>query len=304
MKSNITTKHIVKFLENKGIKCIAEGDLDQVINGFSSLFQYKESCMTFIVPERNLQDYIADGFERSISLMFMSEAEISCNCIRCVIRVSDPRKVFFIVVDEMFSNEIKPTETRIGENTYLGTEVRLGENVIIGRNCVINGNVQIGSGTVISNNVTVENNVIIGEDCKILSGAVIGTDGFGFQDPVDGKYELLRHYGGVEIGNRVQIGSNTVINRGMIDDTTICDGVKIDTLCHIAHNVIIEENCLIVTGSALYGSVHIGRNTRILSAIIKNQINVGEYTIIGMGSVVTKDVPSHCVVYGIPAKER
>ncbi len=304
MTNIITTKHIAEFLQNKGIRCIAVGDLNQQIKGFSSLFQYKDSCMTFIVPERNLRDYITEGFEKQIALILMNNEEVTSNYILSTIRVSDPRRAFFMVVDEMFSHKAKHTESTIGENTFLSSEVQLSENVFIGRNCVINGNVQIGTGTIIGNNVTIENNVTIGEYCEILSGAVIGTDGFGFQDPVDGKYELLNHYGGVRIGNNVHIGSNTVVNRGMIDDTTICDGVKIDTLCHIAHNVFIEENCIIVTGSSLYGSARIGRNTRIVSAIIENQINVGEYSVIGMGSVVTKDIPSHCLVYGIPAKQQ
>ena len=113
---------------------------------------------------------------------------------------------------------------------------------------------------------------------------------------------MIKHYGGVKIGNNVHIGSQTHVARGTIDDTVIEDGTKIDTLTHIAHNCRIGKNSAIIAGSLLYGSVELGENSYIASGIVRNQIKVGNNSFVGIGSVVLKDVENDITVIGIPAK--
>ena len=100
----------------------------------------------------------------------------------------------------------------------------------------------------------------------------------------------------------MDIGANTCIDRGLLTDTVIGNNVKIDNLCHIAHNVTIDDNCLIVAGSIVCGSVHIGRNGYLASNIIRNQCTIGEDAFVGLGAVVVKDVAPGRTVIGNPAR--
>ena len=112
---------------------------------------------------------------------------------------------------------------------------------------------------------------------------------------------MVRHYGGVEIGNDVFIGAHVNIARGTIDDTIISSGVKIAPSTHIGHNNHIDEYASIVC-SNLYGSVTIGKNAYVSACTIRNQIKIGDSSIVGMGAIVTKDVEPGITVIGNPAK--
>jgi UDP-3-O-[3-hydroxymyristoyl] glucosamine N-acyltransferase len=115
---------------------------------------------------------------------------------------------------------------------------------------------------------------------------------------------VMPHFGGVRIGKGVLIGSNTCVDAGLFDDTVIGDYTTIDNLCHIAHNVTIGKNCIIVAGSTIMGGVTIGDNTRVCSATIRDRLNVGSNVVVGMCSAVVEDAPDNCTVYGVPAKRR
>lgn len=162
-----------------------------------------------------------------------------------------------------------------------------------------------GENATIHPYVCIYPNVRVGKNVIVYSGAVIGSDGFGFAKNEQGKWEKFPHIGGVVIGDDVEIGSNTVIDRGTLDNTIIGQGTKINNLCHIGHNVEIGKNCIIGVGSYLGGSSKVGNDSWIaLGAIIRNGIKVGKNVMVGMGSVVTKDIDDNCVVFGVPAKVR
>jgi len=146
--------------------------------------------------------------------------------------------------------------------------------------------------------VSIGERVIIGPNCSI------GFDGFGFDKNKEGIYERFPHVGKVVIGDDVEIGSNTCIDRGALGDTIIGDGTKIDNLVHIAHNVRIGKNCHIVALTCIGGSVTVEDNVYIgIGPSIRNQIKIGEGATIGMGAVVVKDVKSGVTVIGNPARE-
>jgi len=177
----------------------------------------------------------------------------------------------------------------IGENNIIGANVFISENTVIGNNNTI------GSNTVLKN-ATVGNNVIIG------SNTTIGENGFGYNKLENGEIELFPHYGRVIINDNVHIGNNTCIDRGSLSDTTISAGVKIDNLVHIAHNVQIGENSLIIACSMIAGSVVIGSNCWVApSSAVRNAISIGKNTTIGIGSTVTKSVDDDQTVLGSPA---
>ncbi len=144
----------------------------------------------------------------------------------------------------------------------------------------------------------------IGENCQICETAKIGNDGFGYEPDENGDLVFFPHFMGVNIGNNVKIGSYVCIDRGNLKDTEISDGVKIDNLVHIAHNVKIGKNTLVVAGVVVCGSVEIGENSFIgANSVIREHLKIGNNVTIGMGSVVTKNIPDGETWAGNPAKK-
>lgn len=146
--------------------------------------------------------------------------------------------------------------------------------------------------------------VSIGQRVKIGPGARIGFDGFGYEKNEDGAWEQFPHRGKVIIGDDVDIDANTCIDRGTLGDTIIGEGTKIDNLVHIAHNVRIGKNCMIIALTCIGGGVIIEDGAYVgIGASVRNQITIGEKAFIGMGATVVKDVESGITVIGNPARE-
>ena len=137
----------------------------------------------------------------------------------------------------------------------------LGKNVQIGKNTVINGNCVIGDNVILHDNVSIYPCTKIGNNSIIHSGSVIGSDGFGFAPDGD-NWEKIAHLGGVEIGTNVEIGANSVIDRGALGNTKIGNGVKMDNHIHIAHNVSVGDNTAMAGMVGIAGSVKIGKNCK------------------------------------------
>ena len=160
------------------------------------------------------------------------------------------------VVDE---NAKVAASASIGANAVVSAGAVIGENAIIGANCFVGEDSHIGKGSRLWANVSVYHDVSIGEGCLVQSGTVIGSDGFGYA-PDGQQWIKIPQLGGVRIGNRVEIGANTCVDRGALDDTIINDGVIIDNLCQIAHNVVIGENTAMAGASGIAGSSKVGKN--------------------------------------------
>jgi len=172
----------------------------------------------------------------------------------------------------------------------------------IGRNCTIGPEVKIGKGCEIRNNVVILGRVTIGDHCLIRTGAVIGEDGFSVER--DGE-RILRvvHTGEVVIGNHVDIGCYTVINRATVNRTTIGDYTKISHRVTIGHNNHIGKRVIINLGTLLAGSVIVKDDVFIgYQATVKGKLTIHEGALVGMCSWVTKDVPPEVIVVGRPAK--
>ena len=151
-------------------------------------------------------------------------------------------------------------EPDIGENTTIMPNVYIGKDTKIGKNCTIMSgafiadNVEIGEKCIIYPNVTIYRDCTIGDDCILHSGAVIGSDGFGFANTKEGKYIKIYQNGNVIIGNDVEIGSNTSIDRATFKSTLIGNGVRIDNLVHIGHNCVLKDGCILTGQVGLSGS--------------------------------------------------
>lgn len=213
----------------------------------------------------------------------------------------NPKRLLIEFCKEFLAFEAPIAKQNISPTAIIETGAKIGQNNIIGDNVFISKNSEIGDYCVIGQNSIIKN-CIVNDNVKIGCNNTIGENGFGYDKNKNGEVELFPHYGGVVIEDNVHIGNNNCIDRGSLSDTVIKKGVKIDNLIHIAHNVIIEENALVIACSMIAGSVVIGKNSWVApSSTIRNAVNVGSDTTIGLGSVVTKNVENGQTVLGNPA---
>lgn len=213
--------------------------------------------------------------------------------------VKDPRTEFMRVCATFFGVErqhgIHPTAV-VHPEAEIGDDVRLGPHVYVGRS-------KVGARSQLSAGVVVLDHVRIGSDVLIGPNSTIGSTGFGYGRADDGSPVPFPHYGGVLIGDRVEIGANTALDRGTLDDTVLEDDCKVDNLVHVAHNVRICEGAFVIATSILCGGVTVGRNAWVApNASIREQLTIGEGAIVGLAATVVKDVAPHTLVVGSPAR--
>jgi UDP-3-O-[3-hydroxymyristoyl] glucosamine N-acyltransferase len=194
--------------------------------------------------------------------------------------------------------------TKIGAGCYIGPKVKIGENATIYPNVTILDESTIGKNSVIWSGTVVRERCHIGNDCIIHPNATIGADGFGFRPCPEKGLVKIPQIGNVIIGNNVEIGANTCIDRGKFSSTVLGDGCKIDNLVQIGHNSKLGRFCIMAGNSGLAGSVTLGNGVIIGgSASIKDHTTIGDGVIIGAGSGVTCDIPAGKTMLGYPAVE-
>ncbi len=189
----------------------------------------------------------------------------------------------------------------VGANAVIESGVVLGDNVVIGAGCFIGKNTHIGAGSRLWANVSIYHEVVIGQNCLIQSGTVIGADGFGYAND-RGNWVKIPQLGSVHIGDRVEIGACTTIDRGALDNTIIGNGVIIDNQCQIAHNVVIGDNTAVAGGVIMAGSLKVGRYCMIGGAsVINGHMEIcDKVTITGMGMVMRPITEPGLYSSGIP----
>jgi UDP-3-O-[3-hydroxymyristoyl] glucosamine N-acyltransferase len=208
----------------------------------------------------------------------------------------------------------------IHPTAQLGADVKLGNDLFIGEYAVVRDGAMIGDRTVIEAGCFVGEGAVLGADCLLYpgvklyhavkigrgviihAGAVIGSDGFGYAQE-RGQHVKIPQIGDVIIGDDVEIGANTTIDRAMIDSTIIHRGTKIDNLVQIAHDVTIGECSIIVAQVGIAGSCEIGRNVTLAGQVgVGDHRNIGDNAVVGGGAGVTDDLPADSVVWGTPAQ--
>jgi UDP-3-O-[3-hydroxymyristoyl] glucosamine N-acyltransferase len=217
-----------------------------------------------------------------------------------LIWVAEPRLVFLRVINRLFnakpSNSVDPS-ARIHPDAIIANDVFVGAGVYIGKSVV-------GNGTVIYANCVIYDNVKIGKNVTIHAGTIVGADGFGYQRNEFNELEKFPHIGGVVIEDDVEIGSNTCIDRGTLEDTLVKRGAKIDNLVHIAHNVIIGKHAAVIAHAMIGGSTSLGDYSWVApNAALRDGLSIGINSVIGLGAVVTKNIPDKETWTGNPARE-
>lgn len=290
-------KKIIDYLKISNIKYTYIGDDSIQIKQVSLPDKVSEYSLVWIKDSELIKNYI----DLKVKNVVFVTGQIDFYLLNLnVIFSENSKELFFSIVSKFFDE--KANCPSIGNSSTILTN-RIGKGVSIGENCFIGSEVIIGDNVIIKNNVVIESKVTIGPESIIYSGVVIGSDGYGYFKDSKGLNIKVPHLGGVLIGKFVEIGANTCIDRGTIGDTVIGDNVKIDNLCHIAHNVIIENNVCVIALSMIAGSVILKENSYIApSASIRNQLTIGKNSLVGIGAVVVKDVKDNVVVAGVPAK--
>ena len=291
-----TLAQILDSLAEAGYEVDVVGP-ERTVDGFCSLSRLEDNKLAWIKQIRRFDPAQLDGL-RNLIILSNRKSEFEHPEVTFLVS-NDPKAAYFELLNRFF---LEREPTLIAPSATVLTE-RIGQDVSIGEHCCIGPEVTIGDRVRIAPNVVIKHRVVIGDDCNIDSGTVIGTFGFGYYDTPSGAKRKVPDFGGVRIGSRVDIGANTCIDRGTLDDTVIEDDVKIDSLCQIGHNSHIGRGSLVVAMSVVSGHTVLGSNVYVApGSTIINQVKIGDNAYIGMGSVVVKGVPADTTVFGVPAK--
>lgn len=241
----------------QSINLVCESEIN--ITGLNTLTDSNEFELTFLENKKYVNDL--ENTKAAAVLVTQENASkvpagtIALICEEPYLNLAKISKLFAPNVIEMDGE--KPL---VGAGTKVMPNVYIGKNSVVGKDCTImagayiGDNVIVGDNTIIYPNVTVYRDCKIGNDCIIHAGTVIGSDGFGFANTKDGKYIKIYQNGNVEIGNDVEIGANSAIDRAVFKSTIIEDGVRIDNLVHIGHNCKISRGCILAGQVGLSGS--------------------------------------------------
>lgn len=293
-----------------------EGDENAAINAFAKIEEGREGALSFLAnPKYTHYIYETRSSAVLVAEDFKPERAVSAT----LIRVADPYSALSKLMTEVNrvinrhpSGIEQPCHiaenSTIGENVYVGAFAYVGQNATIGSDVkiypqvYIGHDVSVGEGTVIYPGVKIYHGCKIGKNCILHSGCVVGADGFGFAPLPDGSYNKIPQLGIVEIGDNIEIGANTTIDRATMGATRIEHGTKIDNLTQIAHNVTIGRNTAIAAQTGVAGSAHIGRNCVIAGQVgISGHITIGDNVAIGAQSGIPKSIPDNQKVMGYPA---
>ena len=305
-----TAKQIADFLQGE-----VEGNPDVKVNNFAKIEEGKPGTLSFLSnPKYTHYIYDTQADIVLVNADFKAEKEIKATLIRVansyealaklleLVEKSKPAKVG---IEPM--SYIAPT-AKMGKEVYVAGFAYVGENVVVGDNSKIFPHVFIGEDVVIGNNVTLYSGVKIYAGCKvgdnsiIHAGAIIGSDGFGFAPQADGSYHKIPQMGNVVIENNVEIGANTVIDRAVMDSTIIREGVKLDNLIQIAHNVEIGKHTVIASQSGVSGSTKVGENCVFGGQVgLAGHLKIGNEVKIGAQSGIGKSQKDGSEIIGTPA---
>ncbi|EGA70033.1 UDP-3-O-[3-hydroxymyristoyl] glucosamine N-acyltransferase [Vibrio sinaloensis DSM 21326] len=288
------------------------GDANAVVTMVAPMDKAQEGDVTFLSNPKYAK-HLADC---KATVVMVKESERAA-CTSNVLVVADPYIAFAKVTQaldttpapasEIAASAVIAEDAQLGENVSIGANAviesgaELGDNAVIGAGCFIGKNAKIGANTKLWSNVSIYHNVKLGDDCLVQANTVIGSDGFGYAND-KGEWVKIPQLGSVVIGNRVEIGACTTIDRGALEDTIIEDNVILDNQIQIAHNVQIGYGTAMAGGSIVAGSTTIGKYCIIGgAAVINGHIEIVDgVTITGMGMVMRSIKEKGMYSSGIP----
>lgn len=282
-------------------KYIVDGDkAGRYFTNVKPVGEANAESMVFVDHTRKDKQQLIDSTKAGI-IICDSTIERSSDMLksRCFILVDNPKFVFARIVNRLFTTRlpygIHPTAyihpgARVHANTYIGPFTYIGKSMV-GEDTVIYGQCFIYDGVTIGRNVTIN------------AGCSIGADGYGYLRDENEEWENFPHIGGIIIEDNVDIGANTCIDRGALGNTIIKEGAKVDNLVHVAHNVIIGRHAAVIANTMIGGSTKIGDYAWVApSATLRDVIDIGKRSTVGLAAVVTKSIPDNEIWAGSPAR--
>jgi UDP-3-O-[3-hydroxymyristoyl] glucosamine N-acyltransferase len=291
------------------------GDENARVNNISTIESAKKGDLTFIANKKYLNYIYKTEATAVIVNKHIKDASVN------QIVVDNPYLAYAKILTFFTQKEVKhsgiSSQAYISENVkfedssnitiypfvFVGSNSEIGKNVIIHSNVSIGESVKIGDNVTIYPNVSIYDNSVIGNNVIIHSGSVIGSDGYGYAKDGEKNFKIPQ-IGNVIIKDFVEIGANCTIDRGALKSTIIKKGVKLDNIVHVAHNVEIGENSLIVAQVGISGSSKIGKNVILAGQVgVAGHLKIGNNVMVGAQSGIGKDLPDNSVVSGSPAVE-
>ena len=296
-----------------------EGDPQVVVSTFAKIEHGKPGALSFYANPK-YEQYVYTS--KSTILLVNRDFEPKAPVEPVLVRVDDAYSALAQIL-EYISKQNKAYRrhrgrcriacgAKIGKKVWIGDYVTIGRGTLIGEmtkicdNVTIGRNVRIGAKCLIYPGVHIFDNTVIGERTILHAGCIIGDDGFGNAPQADGTWKKIEHVGNVVIGSDVEIGSNTTVDKAPMESTIIGNGVRIDNLCQIAHNVQIGDNTVMAAQTGIAGSAIIGRNCVLAGQVgVVGHIKIADNTTIGAQSGVIGNVrKSGEVLVGMPAIPR
>ena len=301
--TSLINKFSVSFIGDH-LKAQVQGDPHFFVSHIASVFEATYGSLTFVFDSRHAGMALASD----ASVLVVSDI-LSTSKIQIVVK--NPKRAMVDLIHlfyphfDSFVTSLplidRPSCAQIHPSVSIAQDCVIGKNVRIMANCVIGSRCVIGDDVCLYPHVVLYDDVHIGSGTCVHSGAVLGADGFGY-DVYEGKLQKIPHIGFVRIGKAVDIGANTCVDRGCLGGTYIGDGTKIDNLVHVAHNVRIGQDCVIVGQVAIAGSVEIGDHVTIGGHVaIASAVKIGNGVKIAGKSGVTKDCQAGETISGFPA---
>ena len=292
-QKSFTLKELAKVTES-----ILIGDPSIVVDNISSIANANSTSVTFL-SNLKYSSSLANSKACAVVVHKNFEDDNKFNYLK-----SDDPYLTYAKLTKLFKDESELVipfihdSAVISDTASVSKKVHIGANVFIGPNCIINENV------VINANCSLVKDVEIGSGTIINFGTVLGSDGFGFA-PSNKGYVKIEQLGGLKIGKNVEIGANCTIDRGALDNTEIHDGVILDNLIHIAHNVVLGKNSAIAASCAIAGSSKIGQNFQMggLSGVL-GHLDICDDVTVGAHTLITKSIKQPGNYIGImPAQD-
>ena len=302
---------------NDALKGVLVGNTTQAITGPEQLEQATENQITFIGNRKYIKLW---QNSKASAAIVNADIEIEPGINRAFIKVTDADIAMaellemFVVEGPIFDTDIHLTATihetarigtgcKIGAGCYIGKDVEIGDHSTLYPNVTILDSAIIGGHTIIWPGVVIRERCIIGSYCIFHPNVSIGADGFGFRPRPDGKGLMkIPHIGNVVIGNGVEIGANSCVDRGKFSSTIVGDGCKIDNLVQIGHNCIMGRSCIMAGSSGLAGSVTLGDGVIVGGgACISDHVTLGDGVMVGGQSGVINNFAAGKKVLGYPA---